>query len=171
MQRWISSGTCSSVQKMWASSCVMWRTRSRAWRVALDVREVHVVAVHVPVAGLLPELDVVDDRRLDLAVAAGAVLRAPQLGQLVPERHPVRLPERRAGAEVAEQEQLQLAAELAVVARAGLLEPLEVLLEVVLGVEGGAVDAREHLAAGVAAPVRARHGGELERLHALGRRC
>ena len=117
---WTSSSICSSVQKMWASSWVMWRTRSRpcsvplgSWRCtrpglgvadrqvavgaplvlveldvrravhgleahrpALDVREVHVVAVHVPVAGLLPELDVVEDRRLDLAVAARA--RSPR---------------------------------------------------------------------------------------------
>ena len=54
------------------------------------------------------------------------------------------------------------------VARAGLLEPLQVLLQLLLGVEGGAVDAREHLPRGVAAPVRARDAEQLERLDALG---
>ena len=43
-------------------------------------------------------------------------------------------------------------------------------LEVLLGVEGGPVDAREHLAVGVAAPVRAGDRQQLERLDALGRR-
>ena len=137
---------------------------------ALDVREVHVVAVHVPVAGLLPQGDVVEDRRLHLAVAAGGVLLAPQVLQLVEHRLAGRLPERRARAQLAEHEQAEVAAEAAVVARAGLLELVQVLLEVVLGVEGGAVDAGEHLALGVAAPVGARHRQQLERLHALGRR-
>ena len=136
----------------------------------LHVREVHVLPVHVPVAGGLEELDVVEDRRLDLAVAAGAVLGAPQRGQLVPEHHPVGLPERRAGAQLGEQEQVELPAELAVVARAGLLEPVQVLLEILLGVERRAVDAGEHLAVGVPAPVRAGDGEQLEGLDALGRR-
>ena len=136
--------------------------------VALDVREVHVLAVHVPVAGLLEQLRAVEDRRVDLAVAAVGVLLAPQVGQLVPDRHPVREPERRAGRELGEHEQLELLAELAVVAGAGLLEPLEVLGELLLRRERGAVDAGEHLALGVAAPVGAGDRGELERLGATG---
>jgi hypothetical protein len=54
------------------------------------------------------------------------------------------------------------------VAGAGLLEALEVRLEVVLGEERRAVDARELGPAGVAAPVRARERLQLERLDALG---
>ena len=138
----------------------------QAHRLALDVREVHVVAVHVPVPGLLEELGVVEDRRVDLAVAARRVLGAPQVGQLVPDRHPVREPERRARRELGEHEQLELLAELAVVARARLLEPLEVLGQLVLGRERGAVDAREHLAVRVAAPVGA---GDEVSLNALAR--
>ena len=137
----------------------------------LDLREVHVVAVLLPVARLLPQLDVVEDRRLDLAVAAREVLRAPQLREAVPDDHPVRLPERHARRQLGEHEQVQLAPQLAVVARAGLLEPLEVGLEVLGGVERGAVDAGEHLAARVAAPVRAGEREQLERLDpARGRR-
>src|SRR6185369_9561675 len=108
-----------------------------------------------------------EDRRLDLAVVAPRVLLAPQRGQLVPDRHAVRLPERRAGREVAELEQLQLGAELAVVAGPGLLEQLEVLLEVLGLEERGPVDTREHLPARVAAPVGAGDGLELERPDAL----
>ena len=50
---------------------------------------------------------------------------------------------------------LELAPEPAVVALAGLLEALEVLLELGLGEEGGAVDAGQHRAVGVPAPVGA----------------
>src|SRR6185295_4914217 len=116
---------------------------------------------------LLPELDVVQDRRLDLAVVAPRVLLAPQRRQLVPDRHAVRLPERRAGRQIAELEELQLGAKLAVVSRARLFEALEVLLQVLRLEERGPVDAREHLAARVPAPVRARHRLQLERADAL----
>src|SRR5215218_1463586 len=54
------------------------------------------------------------------------------------------------------------------VAGARLLEPLEVRVELGLGVERGAVDAREHLAARVAAPVRAREREQPERLDPAG---
>jgi hypothetical protein len=63
----------------------------------LHVREVHVVAVDVPVARLLPELAVVEDRRADLDVAAVHVRLAPDPGELVPDVRAVRQPERRAG--------------------------------------------------------------------------
>ncbi len=65
---------------------------------------------------------------------------------------------------------MQLAAELAVVAGARLLELLEVLVEVLLREEGRAVDAGEHRAVGVAPPVRAGGRQQLERLDPLGAR-
>ena len=54
------------------------------------------------------------------------------------------------------------------VAGARLLEPLQVLLELLLRAERRPIHAREHLAVGVAAPVGARHARELERLDPLG---
>src|SRR6185503_234408 len=66
-----------------------------------------------------------------------------------------------------EAEQAQLAAELAVVARLRLLQALEVLGQLLSGEEGRAVDAREHRATRVAAPVGARDRLQLERLDAL----
>src|SRR3954467_14109294 len=55
--------------------------------------------------------------------------------------------------------------------RARLLEPAQVLVEVLLAQERRAVDAGEHRAVGVAAPVRARGREQLERLDPLGRRA
>ena len=54
------------------------------------------------------------------------------------------------------------------VAGARLLEPLEVLGQLVLGRERGPVDPGQHLAVGVAAPVGAGHGRQLVRLRAAG---
>ena len=59
--------------------------------------------------------------------------------------------------------------EAAMVARARLLEELEVLLELLLGEERGPVDAGEHLAPLVAAPVGPRDRAQLEGLDPAGR--
>ena len=61
-----------------------------------------------------------------------------------------------------EVEQVEFAAELAVVALLGLLEHLQVLLQFVLRRPGRAVDALQHLVAVVAAPVGAGHLHQLE---------
>ena len=64
-------------------------------------------------------------------------------------------------------EEVHLAPELAVVASIGLLEHVQVGLELFLARPRGAVDPLEHLVAGVAAPVRARDAHQLERLAEL----
>jgi hypothetical protein len=64
-------------------------------------------------------------------------------------------------------EEVELRPEPAVVARACLLEALEIRVEVLLGVEGGAVDPRQLRVRRVAAPVRAREARQLERLDRL----
>lgn len=60
-------------------------------------------------------------------------------------------------------EQVELAAELAVVALLGLGEELQVRLELLLGGPGGAVDALEHRVLLAAAPVGGRVAHQLER--------
>ena len=122
----------------------------------------------MPVARLLPEVDVVEDRRAHLLVAPAHVLDAPELGQLVPDVCAARQPEGRARRQLAEHEQVELAAELAVVARPRLLQAPEVLLQLLLREKRGAIHAREHLVVGVAAPVGAGDARELERVDPLG---
>ena len=121
-------------------------------------------------ARLLPQVHVVEDRRAHLAVAAAGVLGAPEVGQLGPDLGAVGLPERRAGRDLRQEEQVQLASQLAVVALARLLQALHVRGQVVLGQERRAVHAREPGVVRVPAPVGAGHAGQLERLDPLGRR-
>ena len=61
-----------------------------------------------------------------------------------------------------EVEQVELDTESPMVTLLGLLEPMEVILQRVGGLPGGAVDPLQHRVALVAAPVRARDSGELE---------
>src|SRR5581483_8134088 len=96
-------------------------------------------------------------------VAAPQVLAAAEVLERVPDHHPLGVPEGRARRGLRGVEEVELDAEPAVVAAAGLLDASEVGVEVLLRVEGGAVDARELLVALVAAPVRAGEAGELER--------
>src|SRR6188472_1284997 len=91
----------------------------------------------------LPELDVPHQRRLDLEVAAPRVLPPPQILERVPDRHAPRRPERRAGREFRHVKEVELRTEPPVVARAGLLEPLEVRVEILLCKERRAVDPRQ----------------------------
>src|SRR5207247_2707157 len=92
---------------------------------------------------------------------------AAQVLERVPHDHALRVPERRARRVLGEMEEVELAPEPAVVAALGLLEPLEVRVEVVLRVEGGAVDAGELRLRRVPAPVGAGEAGELDRLDRL----
>ncbi len=66
-----------------------------------------------------------------------------------------------------EREQVELATDLAVVALLRLLQPPQVLVELVLCVPRGAVDALEHRPRLVAAPVRAGGVQQLERAEPL----
>ncbi len=130
----------------------------------------HVVAVLVPVPGDPPQLRVVELRRLDLGVPAGAGQFAGEVAQRVPQRRAVGHPERASRRQLGELEQAQLAPEPAVVARARQLEALEVLLERRLREERRAVDAGEHRPLRVAAPVRAGHRLQGKRLDGGGAR-
>ena len=130
----------------------------------VDLREVHVLFVVIPVAGRLPKLAVQDDRRLDLLVAIAAMDIAPVVDELVADDHAVRMEEREARAFLVQAEEVELLAELAVVALLGLLEHVKVGVEVCLLLEGRAVDALQHLVVLIAAPVSTSDAHELQGL-------
>ena len=133
------------------------------------LHEVHLVAVVVPVAGAVPELLVEHLRGGDLLVAALAQLLLDLVLDQVQQRGPVGQPERHPRRLVAQHEEAELGAEAAVVARLRLLDPLQVLLQVLLREEGGAVDPGQALAVLVAAPVGAGDRAQLDRLDPAGR--
>ncbi len=137
---------------------------SRQGLVFDDGRELRFLVIR-KVAGGLVELELADVRREDLRVALLAQFLADEVLQFLADDGAVRRPEDEALADViVDDEELQVATELAVVAGLGLLDALEVLREFFPGREGGAVDALELLVVLVAAVVGA---GDREQLEGL----
>ena len=130
----------------------------------------HVVRVEIRVAGGLPQVVFGDVRREDETVAALEVLLPqPVLDDLahqralgVPEDQP------RPGA-VLHREQVELPAQLAVVALLGLLELVQILLEILGREERGAVDPLQALVSLIPLPVRAGDREQFEGLDAAHR--
>ncbi|CAM5197645.1 hypothetical protein CDEN61S_00385 [Castellaniella denitrificans] len=142
----------------------------QAVHAVLGLRREHVFLVIVPVAGLLPQGQVQDLRRLDFLVAVVLVHLAHVLLDLLPDRPALGVPEDQARRLVLEVEQVQLAADAAVVAQFGLLEHVQVGVLVFLAGPGGAVDALQHFIVAVAAPVGPGDLHQLEHSQAAGGR-
>src|SRR5439155_26930002 len=90
--------------------------------VLLALDEEHVLPVVLVVARGDVGVDVVEERRLNLDVAAAQVLATAQVLEAVPDHHPLRVPERRARRVLLEVKEVELDAEPAVVAALRLLE-------------------------------------------------
>ncbi len=128
----------------------------------VDLGDEHVLAVVLPVARGLPELAVDQQRRLHLVVAGVLELAPHIVFQRAVQGPALRMPEHLAHRLVLDMEQVERAAELAVVALLGLLDHLQIGLEFVLGGEGHAVDALQLGVVRIAAPVGPGHLGQLE---------
>src|SRR5207245_1607424 len=97
-------------------------------------RPIHVLAVLLEVTRALVDLLRRDVRRVDERVAALPVLGAPPVLDLLTDDREVREPQDEAGSELlVDPEELEVAAERAVVAALDLLEPLEARVERGLG--------------------------------------
>ena len=123
--------------------------------------EEHVLAVVVVVPRGLPHLDVEDLRRDHLAVAVARVEAAHVVGQRDVDRAPLGVEEGHRRRQRIEAEEVELRPQPAVVARPGQLDLRQVLVHLLLGGEGGAVDALQALVGLVPLPV---DGGGLEQL-------
>ena len=124
--------------------------------------EVHVLPVVREVTARLEELLVEDLRRHDLFVAVHVVEPAHEILEAVVDEGAARQEERHRRRVLVEHEELELFAQLAMVALLRLGDELHVRFEGFLRGERRAVDALEHRVALVAAPVRARHADELD---------
>ena len=122
----------------------------------VDDGGVHVVLVVVPVGA------VEHDGGRDLHIAVALVHLPPVVDEGVLQHHAAGQEEGEAGALVHNGEQAQLLPQLAVIPLLGLLNALEVGVQLVLLGEGDTVDALEGLAAGVAPPVGGVAGGQLD---------
>ena len=118
--------------------------------------EEHVLAILAPVAGLLPERLVVQQRCLDLLEMATLAL-AHEVDERVVEEGATLGPEHGAGGQGTHHVQIELAPELAMVASLRLLDAKEIRVEILLLPPRRAIDALQLLPPLVATPVRRRH--------------
>ena len=109
-----------------------------------------------------PQLEIDELRRVDLDIARVGLPAADVVLENLEQRPALGMPEHRARRLLLEVEEVHLAAELPVVAFLRLLDLLEIGVELLLLREGRAVDAAEHLAIGVAAPIGGRDLHQLE---------
>jgi len=105
----------------------------------------------------------------DLAVVVAEIELAHEIDQRVVDHRTFRQEVRHRRGEVREVDEVELLAELAVIAGLRVLDLLEIRVELFLVGPGGAVDPLQHRVPLVAAPVRAGDRGQLERAEAAGR--
>src|SRR2546426_7524963 len=115
-----------------------------------------------PYTTLFRSLLVDQDGRGDFLVPARVQLLADEPLQLPHDRPAPGQPDRRPRRDLVEDVEIQLAPELSVVALLRLLQPPEVLVELLLREPRRAIDPLEHRVLLVAAPVRPRRGEQLE---------
>ena len=129
----------------------------------------HVLVIVGPVAGALVEVDLGEVGRVDVLVAEFALEAEDVVLQQAADGCAFGEPERQAGADFfADGEELEFLAEAAVVAALRVFDALEVVVEVFLREEGGAVNALELRVLLVAEPIGTRQAHDLEGLDAAG---
>ena len=138
-------------------------TRIDGMRLTLGIgREKHILAKIFPMPRRVEHF-VLENQRRDHFVVAVAPVQPPHvIDQRIEDDDALGQVERRSRRDRIEHVEAHLAPELAMVALAGELDQLEMLVERFLGRERGAVDSREHRVVLVAAPVRAGDAGQLE---------
>jgi hypothetical protein len=139
-------------------------------KLAVDERRELAFAIVGIVAGGFVEAESADVRGEDLLIPLAAEVFADEVLQLLADDRALGLPEDQALADlIVDGEEAELRADDAMVALFGFLDLLEVLVELLLVEEGGAVDALEAVGADVAVPVRRGDAHDLEAFDAAGR--
>ena len=127
---------------------------------------VHVLAVEISVPARLPQVQFADVRRVQQVVPARQVGVLPEVLDHVAHQRAFRVPEHQPAAHLLllDGKQVQILPELAVVAARRFLLERVVRLHLLGRAPGGAVDALQHRARLVAAPVRAGDGLQVDGL-------
>ena len=114
-------------------------------------------------------MHVADDRRVDRLIAAADQFAVEEVFQFVPHDGALGQPEDQARADGRiDEEQFELLAQHAMVAALGLFDLPQMVFELLLAEERGAVEPLQLLARGVAPPVGPRHRQQLERADRAG---
>ena len=133
----------------------------------IHLRDKHVLAVLVPVAGGLPKLAVHQQRRLDLDIVAGVDFLADIGLQLTEQGVALGVPEHLPHGFVLDMKQVKLFPEAAMVTFFRFFQLRQVGLEFLVAGPGRTVDALQHRVVGIPAPVGTGQLHQLERFAQL----
>ncbi|SCI87807.1 Uncharacterised protein [uncultured Ruminococcus sp.] len=122
----------------------------------INDRRIHIVLIMIPVPASLPQLAAQDDRRGNFLIAGLSVDFTPIVDQQVFQHHTLGQKEWEARPLIHNGKQLQLTAQLAVIALLSLLQHVHISVQVRRLGEGDAVHALQHFIIGISAPISAR---------------
>ena len=134
----------------------------------VDLGEVHIFLVMIPVAGLNPKLLGKDDRCHDFHITEFLEQLSFIIHEHISESHALWMEERESRAFIMEGEEVQLLAQLSVISLFRFSADIKEMVQVFLLEESGSVDTLQHLVLGITAPVSAGYGHNLEYLHLAG---
>src|SRR5260370_13401621 len=132
--------------------------------VVAALRDEHVLAEFLPVPGGFPQAAIEQLRAFDLEIPGGVEPHAQVVLDDAEQPPALGRPEAAAAGPLADVEEVELAAQPAMIAALRFFEPKEVLVEFFLARKGSAVDALQLGVFWVAAPIRA---GDIHQLEAL----
>ena len=136
----------------------------------IDLGEIHVFLVMVPMAGLMPQGFVKNDRRFDFFITELRMELPPEVFQLVANDHAFGVEKREPRAFLLNAEEIQFLAELAMVPSGGFFQHVQIGVQVGFLFEGGPINPLQHFVLLAAAPVSASQALQFQRLDAAGRR-
>lgn len=112
---------------------------------AVNLREVHIFLIVIPVTARFPKLAVHDHRRGNFIIVILAMNFTPVIDEFVAKDHAVWQEERKARAVVAQHEETKLFAQFPVVTLFCFFQHMEIGFQVFLAGKSRAIDALEHL--------------------------
>ena len=119
---------------------------------AVDLGEIHVILIVIPMAGGPPKMLVENQRCLDLFIASLLMLRSPKSLQLIADDHALWQEKRESRTFLGQHEEIHLLADLTVVSLFRFLQFFDVGIQLFLGRECSRVNSLQHLSVGIASP-------------------
>ena len=137
----------------------------------INLGEVHVFFVMIPVTGGFPKLTGQNHRGFDFFITITAMNLTPVVNQLVTDNHAVRQEEWEAGAFIHNSKQIQFLAQLTMVTFSSFFQHMQISIKLFLAGECSTINALQHFVLFVTAPVSTCNTLQFKCFYSAGRRA
>ncbi len=134
----------------------------------IDLGEIHVLFIMIPVPGAVPQFFIQDYRGANLLVAGQGVFLTPEVFEFIANYHALGQKQGKTGSFIHCNEQAQLPPQFAVVALFGLFQLVQVIIQLCFLGERSGVDTLQHGIILTAAPVGPGHAHQFDRFDLAG---